>query len=225
MRGIKGLQQQVELSGLTSTQLLSGLRKELIGDFWQTVEDVQWRYDEKARASVMSISGTGVMDWDDENGGGKSLTLPGGGFSPPEKRVRPDDQDQKVPFYNASEFSCRVTTVRLPAATQASRWSVNDGFDTHLFGGNYYRAFSLRDGAISMIRGFRVEQREIGAETAKRDNGRIASFDNSMALITYDPGRGIAQVKANPAVPATSDIDWASNDVPCLSSLAQRLNR
>lgn len=224
IRGIKGLQQQVQLSGLTPAQLLSGMRQEMIGNIWQTIDDVQWRYDDKSRASVLTISGTGTVDWDDDGSGAKSLTLPGGGFNPPEKRVRPDDQNQDAPFYTASEFSCYVTTVRLPSTTQASHWSFNTGFDTHIFGRNYYRAFSLRDGAISMIRGSRVEQREIEAAAAKRDNARIASFDNSMARISYDPEE-ISNSKANAAVPATTEIDWASSDVPCLSSMAGRFTR
>ena len=75
-----------------------------------------------------------------------------------------------------------------------------------------------------MIRGSRVEQREIEAAAAKRDNARIASFDNSMARISYDPEE-ISNSKANAAVPATTEIDWASSDVPCLSSMAGRFTR
>ena len=69
-----------------------------------------------------------------------------------------------------------------------------------------------------MIRGLRVEQVEIDAATAAKDNARIASFDNSMAWVSYDP-TGVAKpnLPAKP-VPATYEIDWTANTVPCLSA-------
>jgi hypothetical protein len=203
-RGIKGLQQQVQLSGVTPGQLLNGIRQQAVGDTWQTIDDVQWRYDEDAQASILTISGTGMVDWD------------GGGFSPPERRVRAADQDQNLPYYNEPEFDCRVTTVRLPEATNPAHWSFNSTFSTRLFGQHYYRAFEMRDGAISMIRGFRVEQPEIEAANAQRDNARIAGFDNSMAWAYYDPTGNRFATRNAGRVPATYEIDWTAGNVPCL---------
>ena len=94
-RGLTGLQQQVQLSALTPAELQRGVSQQMVGGTWQTVDDVKWRYDVKAQASVMTISGTGTIDWDDDGDGARSLTLPGGGFSPPDRlerlpgRVRP----------------------------------------------------------------------------------------------------------------------------------------
>jgi hypothetical protein len=224
VRGIKGLQQQVQFSGLTPAQLLSTMRQAMIGTTWQTIEDAQWRYDNKSNASVMTIDGIGTVDWENEDAGMKSLRLPGGGFNPPEKRIRPANQDQNIPFYNEeANFNCYVTTVRVPESTQPPQWSFNSSFDTRIFGRNYYRAFRKNGDEISMIRGSRVEQREIDAATAKRDNVRIASFDNSMAVITYDPANGESEAGTDSYVPATYEIDWTSLDVPCLASSADRL--
>lgn len=222
VRGIKGLQQQVQLSGQAPNQLLAAFRQEMVGSTWQTIEDVRWRYDQKAQASVLTIVGTWTVDWDEDGDGARSLALPGGGFSPPDRRVRPAGQDQALPFYNTPEFNCNVTTVRLPAGTKPENWSTKAGYDTRLFGRNYYRVFDIRDGAIRMIRSSRVERREIDAESARRDNGRIASFDNSMGYIFYNsasrasPGRGATKV------PATYDIDWTADATPCLSPSAAR---
>jgi hypothetical protein len=216
MRGIEGLKQQVELSGLAPGALLTSLRQQLIGDTWQTIEDVQWRYDQKAQASVLKISGTGTVDWDSSKAGVKSLALPGGGFNPPSKRIRSADQNQDLPYYNKPEFACYVTTVRLPTQTQAKHWSLASEFDTQIFGRNYHRAFELREGSIRMIRGSRIEKQEIDAASAMKDNERIASFDNSMGMIYYDPSDNkIAKVR-DKLVPATYDIDWAKEDVPCI---------
>lgn len=215
VRGVEGLKQQAQFSALSPATLLTTLRQEMVGDFWQSIDDVNWRYDVDAQASILTISGTGEIDWDDDGGGKRSLTLPGGGFSPPQKRVRPADQDQSAPFYNEPEFDCRVTTVRLPETTDESQWSFNSSFADGLFGRTYYRAFELRDGAIRMVRGTRVEEREIEPGAAARDNARIADFDNSMAVISFDPAGEEPAPEPGDPVPATYEIDWTADDVPC----------
>lgn len=214
-RGIAGLQQEVQFSAVTPQQLLTTFRQTAIGDTWQTIDAVRWRYDVKAQASILTIAGTGTVDWDDDGDGIKSLALPGGGFSPPEKRIRPAEQDQSLPFYTAPNYDCRVTTVRLPAGTRAEQWSHKDDIDNRLFGSAYYRAFDLRDGSLRMIRGLRVEQKEVDVARAQRDNARIPAFDNSMAWITYSPARRTPPRQALVPVPATFDIDWTADTVPC----------
>ncbi|HEV7314529.1 DUF3857 domain-containing protein [Sphingopyxis sp.] len=222
VRGIPGLQQQVELSGLTADQLRDGMRQQLVGGTWETVDDVKWRYDQKAEASILTITGTWTVDWKDDGDGDKSVALPGGGFSPPERRARAADQNQDLPYYSAPEFDCRVTTLRLPATTNAANWSFKSGYDTRIFGKNYYRAIDVRDGSIRMVRGLRVEQPEIDAVSARRDNGRIAGFDNSMAWVFYKPAVAKPLVPGSRVVPATDEIDWTADTVPCLSPATMR---
>lgn len=222
VRGVAGLVQQVEFSALTPDQMLAALRQQLVGGSWQSIDAVEWNYNIDAQASILRIEGSWDVDWDDDAGGARSLALPGGGFSPPAKRTRPAEQDQDLPFYAAPEFDCQVTTVRLPSATNVADWSYHSGFDTRIFGMNYYRAFDLRDGAIRMVRGLRVEQPEIDAAGARRDNGRIAAFDNSKAWIYYKPGSAKAVAPATRSIAATYDIDWTADDVPCLSPAAKR---
>lgn len=219
-RGVKGLGYQIQLSGLTTGELQRVMSQQMIGDTWQTIDDVQWKFDKNEQASVLKISGTGTVDWDDDGDGEKSLALPGGGFNPPSKRIRAAGQDQTPPYYRKREFDCYVTTVRLPSDTEAAQWSFKKGFDTRIFGRNYYRAFDLRDGSIRMVRGSRVEQQEIDAETAKRDNDRISAFNNSMAWIYYDPEDINTDVSSGKIVPATYDIDWTSESSACLSATA-----
>jgi hypothetical protein len=220
VRGVDGLQQHIQLSGLTPGELLNGMRQQLVGNIWQTINDVQWRYDQKAQASVLKIIGTGTIDWDDDGNGAKSLSLPGGGFSPPDRRVRAADQNQNLPYYNKDEFDCFVTTVRLPAATQAKQWSFNSLYDTRIFGRNYYRTLELHDGSIRMIRVSRIEHREVDATSAKKDNDRIAAFDNSMAWIYFDPAGRRSPARSGNKVPATYDVDWTVDSDACLSVTA-----
>ncbi len=218
VRGAKALQYQAQFSALTPDELRNAFRQEMVGDTWQTVDDVQWRYDQKAQASVLVITGTGTIDWDNDGGSAKSLAMPGGGFSPPERRIRATGQNQDLPYYNKPEFDCNVTTVRLPSDTLAKHWSHKPGYDTRIFGQNYYRAFELRDGSMRMVRGFRVEKEEIDAASAAKDNNRLADFDNSMAWIFYDPSARREPVRSGKTVPSTTEIDWTADNVPCLGS-------
>ncbi len=215
-RGIKGLQQQVQFSGISHSQLIDAFRQELIGETWQTIDDVTYRYDVPSRASVLSISGTWTIDWDDDGDGKRSLSLPGGGFSPPERRLRAAEQDQDVPFYKAPDYDCNVTTVRVPSTTTLANWSVNSAYDTEYFGGRYHRAFEKRDGTIRMIRGFRVQRPEISAAAARADNSRVGQFDNSMAWIYYDGKNIDSAISKGVRVPAVNEIDWTTEDPACL---------
>lgn len=215
LRGVKGLEQQVQFSAVDKQQMLTGFRQHLTGDTWQSIDDVDWRYDEKAGASILRISGTGTVDWQDD-AGEKSLALPGGGFSPPDKRMRPAGQDGTVPFYQAPDFSCHVTTVRVPGSTRPEQWSSKPSFDMRYFGRRYYRAFGMRDGALRMIRASRVEQPEIDGVTASQDNQRLSKFDNSMGWITYDPASKTGRIGSGSDVPSTFDRDWVTNATACL---------
>lgn len=75
----------------------------------------------------------------------------------------------------------------------------------------------MRDGSIRMVRGSRIEKLEIDAAAAKRDNERIASFDNSMGYIFYSPSARYTPISNSIAVPTTFDFDWTANDAPCLA--------
>lgn len=222
IRGIEGLKQQMQFSAFTPAELLTAMRQVATSNNLPNVDDVKWHYDQKARASVLTTSGTKEIDWDDDGGGSKSLAMPGGGFYPPSKRIRAADQDQDVPYYNGSSYTCHVTTVRIPSKTNIDQWASESGFDTRLFGRNYYRAFDFRGNAVRMVRGSRIEQQEIDASTAKRDNDRIASFDNSMASIYYDPSAKNYGTTGQVEVPTTDEIDWSAEDVPCLSRASKK---
>jgi transglutaminase-like putative cysteine protease len=216
-RGVAGLAEQARLSPLTEAQLTNSGRQQFIGDTWQTIERVTWRYDRAAQASILQIEGTGEVRWE---GGTNNrwLLLPGGGFNPPNRRIRPPNQDQSAPFYSAPTYNCFVTTVRIPESTDPAQWTFNTTFDAHLFGHNYYREFGLSDRAITMIRGSRTEAVEISAADAQRDNALIGDFDNSTARIGYAVGRSRRNHDDVDPVPATYNFDWTADNVPCIDA-------
>jgi hypothetical protein len=218
-RGIEGLSEYAQLSALTKDQLTTAFRSNLAGGTFSVLDSVTWRYDHDNDASVLTLKGSGEVDWDDDGEGRKSLSLPGGGFSPPPRRQRDPGQDQTAPFYNEPAFDCHVTTVRLPKDTAEEHWSFNRWFWNSMYGRLYYRVMQRKDGAIRLVRGSLVFNDEVSPEIAARDNGRLADFDNSMAWIYYTPGKKVAIDPAKfPAVPATWEIDWARPHPPCVPS-------
>lgn len=218
VRGLQGLQLQQQFSSVPPAQLIDAMRQRLTGDVWQTIDDVQWHYDEKAGASVLKVVGSGIVEWENTGGGGHRLALAGGGFSPPEKRVRPPDQDQETPWSLQPDYDCYVTTLRVPTTTGPGEWTSKAGFDVTMFGRHYFRAFEFRDGAIRMVRGSRIEAREITAARARADNARISDFDNSMGYVFYEPSKVKGRIFGGTKVPAADEIDWLAPDVPCLPS-------
>jgi transglutaminase-like putative cysteine protease len=220
VRGIKGLEQQVQWSALTPDQMLAGFRQQAIGDTWRSIDSVDWHYDVPNAASVLTIKGTWVLDWTDDGNGAKSYALPGGGFSPPDRLGRSTDQDQSIPYANKRGYNCSVTTLQLPAGTKPSQWYTKDEYDNHLYGHEYFRAFQIKGDSIRMIRGSRDETPEVDAETATADNARLPKFDNSMAWVNFDPKGNYKTAVRKSDVPTALDHDWLANDIACSGSLS-----
>ncbi|MFN2258219.1 MAG: DUF3857 domain-containing protein, partial [Parasphingopyxis sp.] len=74
-RGVGGLTQYMQFSVMTPDQLTTAMRGSLTGSSdWDAIEDVAYRYDRETRASILTITGSGPVDWDDEGSGKYDLT-------------------------------------------------------------------------------------------------------------------------------------------------------
>jgi len=219
LRGANGLQQHLQLSSVSAGQLETALKSQLAGSAaWDEVDSVSYRFDRATQAAILTIIGTGPVDWEKEDDGGRYFRLPGGGFNPPQRRQRSAGSAGAVPFFQPPDYNCYVTTLRLPEGTDMADWGFNTVFDTMLFGETFYRMMELRkeDRTLRLVRGNRVEQAEIAPEKAERDNGRLAEFDNSMAILSYSPGNIGEPWGGLKNVPATFEIDWTGPAPPCL---------
>jgi transglutaminase-like putative cysteine protease len=214
LRGIPALSSYQQLSSTPDAQLEASVRQELEGsEDWTTIEKVTWRFDPAEQASIFEIVGTGPVDWQGERTS-RQLALPGGGFNPPRRLTRPGSQGADIPYYIKPGFSCSVTTFRLPSTTAEKDWSYNTSFDRTLFGESWRRSFERRDGSIRMIRANNTLQPELDSAAAARDNALIAVFDNSMALIFYDP-KSFDSLKQTERVPAVDEVDWLHDSSAC----------
>jgi hypothetical protein len=218
-RGAAGLQQHLRFTSVASNQLETTIRSQFTGSGrWDSVESVKYRYDRDTEASILTIHGIAPVVWEKVSDGGYRYHLPGGGFSPPERRQRgTDSKDKDVPFYQPFGYSCYVTTMRLPDNTDLVNWRFNSTFDTMLFGRAFYRLMELRkDRTLRLVRGSRVEESEISAQKALRDNQRLRDFDNSMATLVYHPGASSEPTIPPRPIPAISELDWTGRGAPCM---------
>jgi hypothetical protein len=219
VRGASGLQQHLQFSSISAGQLEAAFKSQLAGSAaWDEIDSVSYRFDRATQAAILTIIGTGPVNWEDEEDGGRYVRLPGGGFNPPQRRQRSGGSAGKVPFFQPQDYNCHVTTVRLPTDTDINDWGFNTVFDTMLYGETFYRMMELRkeDRTLRLVRGNRVEQIEVAPEKAERDNGRLSEFDNSMAILSYSPGNMGEPWGRLEKVPATFEIDWTGPNPPCL---------
>lgn len=234
-RGIEALQLYSVFSSVPRSQFEADISNGYASNgAMDEVESATWRFDEPTSAMIMTVSGTGPVDWDEDYAASYSLALPGGGFSPPSRRSRPSSQDRSAPYYSEPGYSCHVTTVTYPADTRSAEWAFNSQFSQSMFGETYTRRYEKRDKSISMVRGFRTERLEIPPDEAAADNKRIDDFDNEKAIIYHRPltetdgTRVVVRLeyveddKLLPAgktgnVPVASDPVWLGASPPCLA--------
>ncbi len=216
-RGAAALATHNSLSAIGAGQFEASVRNDLAGsEAWDSVERVTYRFDKVTRAAIVTIAGTGPIDWEKEDGY-TYTRLPGGGFNPPGRRQRAPGDNRDAPFYTEPFYTCYVTTMRLPTDTKLEEWSVNYSIDTILFGRVFYRRFHLApDRTLRFVRGSRVEQTEIPPTTAERDNGLLNLFDNEMALLYWEEGATEDQSDEQQPIPATFEFDWTGAAAPCL---------
>ena len=189
---------------------------------WASVDLVDWEYDQQHGTLALKISGTLDLDWDYEDSEklGKlgHLFLPGGGFYPPDKKTRPDDQDQSAPYANRPlVFSCSATRVRLPDLGKNS-WAISARTMNQNIGGVlYYRIANLENRTVQLIRSSRTIADEVSPEAAKRTNRLIDDFDNDKASVAAVVDRPEDEFQvADERIPDFSDVDWLTNPYPCL---------
>lgn len=226
LRGDDGLAARAQLallSAQTATEALkSGLRNE---GGWLSVDRAEWNWDEKTAALTLDFTGTTKLDWTKyDDPGAVGWTIFGYGFFPPDRRERPADQDQTLPWaIDFPRFKCIATTLRLPPAPPGLTWDHSgNSMNTRIEGFTYWRMAELKDGIFRMIRSTRSDGPEISATEAARANAAIAGFDNNTASVFMARKAHPAPMRQVPVdlikeVPVADTVDWTAEDTLCNS--------
>jgi len=192
----------------------------LIKEYWRRqmsdveAQQVGWSFDQRHSALVLSMKGTGKIDWDGDDESGRSFKLPGAGFYAPDKLQRPSDQDQSAAYsVEYPRFRCFATTVHLPPPTAKFHWTFRSKpVDQRLRGVIYWRAAGLSGRVVRTVMSSQSYLREIPAADAKQVNAKIATFDNYMSSV--DETAGSAPAPASP-LPFTTEPDWTASPAVC----------
>jgi TonB family protein len=181
---------------------------------WIEPEKTAWRYDEARDLLVFTMSGEGTPDWEGNEREGHSLTIENAGFPKPERLHRPAEQDQGAPWRVAGfpDYSCWVTTIKLPVEVGRWRWEHDSRPVNLTMGGvSYWREASLGGGVMRTVMSKRAGQREISAAEAAALNQRLSSFNDDVSSVFQ-----VASVnQATASVPAAPAIDWTDPAAPC----------
>ncbi|HWW55954.1 MAG TPA: DUF3857 domain-containing transglutaminase family protein [Sphingopyxis sp.] len=219
---LRGADAQAMRSGLAAMSPGDARRalKTYLGDTFTDVKDdaVRWRYDDRHAALVIEAEGIGEVEWDGSDTKGRDLSLPGAGFTPPDKFDRPKDQDQTLPWIvdGFPRFRCWATTVRLPPETKQWKWDFFSlPMDLRTGGVAYWRVGDLRDNVMRTVMSRRTLTDEISAVEAKRHNDALRSFNNKISRvyqIAVDDDRAAIN---KPAAPFSEETDWVGAASPC----------
>ena len=185
---------------------------------WVEPTTVAWRYDELRGTMVLSMTGTGKPDWTGSAGDGRSLTIAGAGFYPPDLRRRSADQDQTATWATEfPRFRCYATTIRLPPRRVGWHWTYSSKPVAATLGGTqYWRRARLADGVMRTLMSSRTLGPEISAVDARHTNEAIPGFDNDMSRVFEASGPGKPVPNVASGMPFGDTVDWVGDPAPCL---------
>lgn len=195
----------------------------LLAAYWrQQLSNVEpsattWRFDDEHRLLVLSMTGTGKVEWDGDAKDGHTHYLYYGGYPPPNELKRPKDQPQDAAWAtDYPGFTCYSTTVKAPAAGKGMHWAFSSNpVDRTLGGVNYWRAASFENGVARLTRTRRVDAREISATQARLLNQAIPGFDNNKSYLYETRDRKAVATPAPAGTDFGSFAAFAGPNPPC----------
>lgn len=183
---------------------------------WVEADRVDWRYDERSKTISLSLTGTGQPDWSGNDKDGRSLTIWGAGFIPPDTLRRPREQDASAPWLtDFPRFRCWASTIRMPKAGAGRTWSYDaDAMNRKIGGVVYWRKAGMSGDVVRMVMSRSVEIPEISADEAKAQNEAIAGFNNNMSSVFEADAPSPPSIGA---LPFADGVDWATDDSACIA--------
>jgi tetratricopeptide (TPR) repeat protein len=152
---------------------------------WLQPAAVSWRYDDLQQAIILTARGEGKLDWDGDDKSGHSLDVMGAGFTPPNEKKRPAEQDQAAPWVvDFPKFSRWTTIIRLPPASGKRRWYLyDDPVDLKLGGDSYHREAELVGDVVRSTMSIRSYMPEITSAQAAEVNAKLPTFNNKISKV------------------------------------------
>ncbi len=185
---------------------------------WVEADSTEWGYNERRGTLVLTLTGKGKLDWSGDETDGRSLDIPGAGFTPPSEYRRPKEQDQQAPWLiEYPRYRCWVTAIHLPPTDSKWKWDyLSDVMATQMGGVNYWRLSDLRNGVMRTVMSRRYAVPEISAAEAEEVNKRLPTFNNKISRVYQIPSGGTPSKHIQlPGAPFGANGDWTNPVTPC----------
>lgn len=184
---------------------------------WVDPDKVEWRYAEDEAVLILTLTGTGKLDWKGSDEDGWYSYMHGAGFYAPNQRKRPKEQDQSAPFANEfPRFRCWATVLRLPKPSGSWHWNVAGKRVNRTLGGvAYWRGISIGDNIVRSVQSTRSLSPEISPTDVRTANDLIPGFDNDMTRVEQDYTLKADVGRNEPLLDKGDAIDWTAADTPC----------
>jgi tetratricopeptide (TPR) repeat protein/transglutaminase-like putative cysteine protease len=177
---------------------------------WVDFKDVDWTYDPAAALFVLTLRGSGKLDWWDATGGVRQFDVPYSQFGFPEFE-RDSAQDAEAPYVVGFPAAGRwVTAISLP--DKGEGFVVQGRPVDDLIGGMQSRRITnSQDGRVLMLRSMRSMVPEITATEAKvaTDRARRDKL-GVVAIRTLAPGEKVLKAKNDDSLLAAGYAAWGA---------------
>ncbi|WP_443970224.1 DUF3857 domain-containing transglutaminase family protein [Sphingobium sp. CR28] len=216
VRGVEAFETRTRLAAMSAGDADRSLKSYWLQQAnWIDADKVSWNFDDRHTVLTLALEGTGKLEWEGELPSGQTLDIPGAGFSPPSRLVRPKEQDQTAPWMtDFPRFRCWATTIRLPVARPGWSWGYSAKPVRRELGGvAYWRQAVLADGIMRTVMSRRTVTPEIGASAAMALNDAISGFDNKISRV--EEQRGEAKVQTGQATLDLEKVDWVTAPTLC----------
>jgi transglutaminase-like putative cysteine protease len=218
LRGQEAIAIRTELSAMAAPDAERAIRAYWDRlNSWMEADTASWRFDEQQAALQMSVAGTGKLMWDGDQERGRSMDIPGAGFTPPAEYRRPKEQDQTAPWVTEyPAYRCWATAIRLPVSESQWQWEYRANPVSLRMGGvTYWRASDMRDGVVRTVMSKRFDVPEISAAEAQDVNRMLPSFNNKISQVYQIRAGQTPAVHVSWPPTFKDDTDWLSGSTPC----------
>ncbi|HTN40957.1 MAG TPA: DUF3857 domain-containing protein [Asticcacaulis sp.] len=175
-----------QLEAMSPQDATQNLKSYANNGTWSDVDTVGWHYDEDKNVLILTFTGTWRLDAKGSKNDGRSYSLPGAGFYPPDERHRAKEQNQSAPWLTEKfpGFKCWTTTVHLPEPYKGWHWDYDaEPMNQRLAGTAYWRNSGLKGDIIRIVMSRNIYLPEITVAEANAVNDIIPSFNNNQSSV------------------------------------------
>jgi tetratricopeptide (TPR) repeat protein len=210
-RGDQAIETQRKIAGTPRDEVRRGTKRAWEGEMsWVDFTDVDWTYDAAGALFVLTLRGSGKIDWWDANGGTRQWDLQNSQFNFGTFE-RDSAQDTEAPYAIGFPSAARwVTAISLPNGGEGFVVR-GSSLDETIGGVQARRESTTEHGRTTMLRSLRTMGAEITAAQAKVATDRAKRDKLGVIAVVIPPkGEKIVQAKGDDSLLSAGYDAWAA---------------